>query len=75
MDESPDELTQALAATAIARDRAGGHVAHEREPIRRNGLFSPAVPVRFGGQGANRGTTPAAVRRLAEVDSTPFLLS
>lgn len=75
MDESPDELAQALAATAVARACAGGHVAHEREPIRRSGLFTPAVPVRFGGQGANRRTTPAAVCRLAEVDSAPFLLS
>lgn len=64
-----DDLARQLAATAVERDRVGGHAAHERESIRASGLLTLSVPAEFGGQGADWTTVNAVVRRLARADS------
>ena len=63
------DLAERLAATAVERDRAGGHPKHERELIRDSGLLTLSIPVEFGGQGADWATVMAAVRILAKADS------
>jgi alkylation response protein AidB-like acyl-CoA dehydrogenase len=71
----PDPLTLAaalagqLAATAVERDRSGGHPAHERDLIRQSGLLTLSIPTEFGGQGADWATVMAVVRLLARADS------
>lgn len=62
-------LASQLAATAVERDRQGGHAAAERDLIRASGLLRLSVPAAYGGDGASWSTVLAAVRRLAEVDS------
>ncbi|MFY1913530.1 acyl-CoA dehydrogenase family protein [Achromobacter xylosoxidans] len=62
-------LADQLAATAVERDRRGGHAAAEREQIRASGLLRLSVPTQYGGAGANWSTVLAAVRTLAEADS------
>jgi alkylation response protein AidB-like acyl-CoA dehydrogenase len=64
-----EALAAALAATAIERDRAGGHARAERELIRESGLLTLTIPTAFGGDGAPFSTMLRIVRRLAEVDS------
>ncbi len=64
-----ETLASQLAATAIARDAAGGHAAEERELIRASGLLSFTIPTRFGGQGGDWPTLYRIVRRLAREDS------
>jgi len=63
------DLAERLAATAVERDRAGGHPKHERELIRASGLLTLSIPAEFGGQGASWSTVMAAVRILAKADS------
>lgn len=70
IDEQVALLCAQLAATAIERDKAGGHAAEQRELIRASGLLTLAVPRRFGGLGQNWRTTLNVVRRIAEVDSS-----
>ncbi len=67
--ETVDTLCMQLAQTAVARDRAGGHAAAEREQIRASGLLRLSVPRAQGGEGADWSEVLAVVRRLAEVDS------
>ncbi|QVQ25164.1 acyl-CoA dehydrogenase family protein [Achromobacter deleyi] len=67
--EALEILASQLAATAVDRDRQGGHAAAERELIRASGLLRLSVPTAYGGAGASWSTVLAAVRRLAEVDS------
>ncbi|MCV6800300.1 acyl-CoA dehydrogenase family protein [Achromobacter ruhlandii] len=62
-------LADQLAATAVERDRQGGHAAAERERIRASGLLRLSVPTPYGGAGASWSTVLAAVRTLAEADS------
>ncbi|WP_338763873.1 acyl-CoA dehydrogenase family protein [Massilia sp. METH4] len=62
-------LAEELAATAVARDAAGGHARHERQLIRASGLLTLSIPTDFGGQGAGWDTTLLAVRILARADS------
>ncbi|KQW02679.1 acyl-CoA dehydrogenase family protein [Rhizobacter sp. Root1221] len=64
-----DALAEALAATAVERDRAGGHAAAERELLRESGLLALTVPTEFGGLGHGWATMLAVVRRLAQADS------
>ncbi|MFD4838155.1 acyl-CoA dehydrogenase family protein [Achromobacter sp. NPDC058515] len=64
-----ETLAAQLAATAIERDRQGGHAAAERELIRASGLLKLSVPTAYGGAGASWSAVLAAVRKLAEVDS------
>lgn len=63
------ELAQRLAATANARDQAGGHAAQEREWIRESGLLTLSIPTAFGGQGAEWPTVYQVIRILARADS------
>ncbi|MEK9953437.1 MAG: acyl-CoA dehydrogenase family protein [Curvibacter sp.] len=69
LDEQLALLSASLAATAVERDRRGGHAAAERALLRDSGLLALAVPARFGGQGADWPTVLRAVRRIAAVDS------
>lgn len=62
-------LTEAFAATAVERDRAGGHAAHERELIRASGLLTLTIPSTFGGQGGSWSTFYSVLRRLSQADS------
>jgi alkylation response protein AidB-like acyl-CoA dehydrogenase len=64
-----DALARQLAATAVERDRAGGHPAAERELIRASGLLALTIPTEFGGAGADWPTFYATLRRLAQADS------
>jgi alkylation response protein AidB-like acyl-CoA dehydrogenase len=63
------QLAEQFAATAVERDRAGGHAAHERSLIRDSGLLTLSVPTEFGGQGAPWSTVYAVIRSLARADS------
>ncbi|HEX3138665.1 MAG TPA: acyl-CoA dehydrogenase family protein [Rhizobacter sp.] len=67
--EVVETLAQQLQATAVQRDRAGGHAAHERELIRQSGLLTLTIPTAHGGQGGDWSTLYRALRRLAEADS------
>jgi alkylation response protein AidB-like acyl-CoA dehydrogenase len=69
----PIAAATALAArlhdTAVHRDRAGGHAAHERALIRDSGLLALSVPREFGGAGASWKTIAEVVRIVARADS------
>jgi alkylation response protein AidB-like acyl-CoA dehydrogenase len=62
-------LAEQFAASAVERDRAGGHAAHERELIRDSGLLTLSIPTEFGGQGAPWSTVYEVIRILARADS------
>ena len=62
-------LAGQFAATAVERDRAGGHAAHERQLLRDSGLLTLSIPAEFGGQGAHWSTVYGAIRILACADS------
>ncbi|QJE02437.1 monooxygenase [Massilia forsythiae] len=64
-----ERLAERLAATAVERDRAGGHAAEERGWIRDSGLLALSVPAEFGGIGADWQTVYRAVRIVARADS------
>lgn len=64
------KLCEQLAATAIERDRAGGHAHAERQLLRQSGLLSLAVPKIYGGLGESWLAILQSVRRLAAVDSS-----
>ncbi|MGJ7573452.1 acyl-CoA dehydrogenase family protein [Variovorax sp. RB2P76] len=63
-------VTQALAATAVERDRRGGTPKAERDLLRDSGLLMLSVPSELGGLGANWRQTLDVVRSLARVDSS-----
>jgi alkylation response protein AidB-like acyl-CoA dehydrogenase len=67
--DTVEALAQKLSATAVERDRQGGHAAAERELIRDSGLLTLTIPTVHGGQGGDWSTHYRALRRLAEVDS------
>jgi len=67
--QTADALARQLAATAVDRDRVGGHAAAERELIRASGLLALTIPSEFGGAGADWPTFYATLRRLSEADS------
>jgi len=60
----------ALAATAVERDRAGGTALAERRLLRDSGLLTLAIPQALGGQGAGWPLIFRILRRLAEADSS-----
>jgi len=64
-----ERLAEQFAATAVERDQAGGHAAHERELIRDSGLLTLSIPTEFGGQGGSWETVQAVIRTLARADS------
>lgn len=65
-----DSLVSAFAATAAARDAAGGTAKHERDLIRASGLLRLSIPVELGGLGGDWIETLKTVRRIATVDSS-----
>ena len=67
--EMAEDLAQQLAATAVARDQAGGHAANERELIRASGLLTLTIPEIHGGQGESWPVFYKVLRRLAQADS------
>ncbi|EDT43914.1 acyl-CoA dehydrogenase family protein [Burkholderia ambifaria] len=58
-----------LRATAVARDRAGGHAADEKQWLADAGLLTLAVPRAFGGQEAAWPAIYDTIRQIARVDS------
>ncbi|HEY9107351.1 MAG TPA: acyl-CoA dehydrogenase family protein, partial [Roseateles sp.] len=64
-----EPVAQALAATAIARDQAGGHAREERELIRTSGLLALTIPAEQGGLGASWPSFYRVLRRLSQADS------
>jgi alkylation response protein AidB-like acyl-CoA dehydrogenase len=62
-------LAGQLAASAVERDRQGGHASRERGLIRESGLLTLSVPREFGGQGADWATVNQVIRILARADS------
>ncbi len=65
-----EALAADFAATAAARDKAGGTAKRERDLIRESGLLRLTIPVALGGAGADWIETLGVVRRLAAVDSS-----
>ncbi len=65
-----DALIEAVASTAVERDRAGGTAKRERDLLRGSGLLGLSVPRQLGGGGASWATVLQVVRRLAQVDSS-----
>lgn len=70
IEEQTARLCAQLAATAVERDKAGGHPAVERELIRDSGLLALAIPQQYGGLGQDWRTILSVVRRVAAVDSS-----
>lgn len=70
IEQATEALAQALAATAVERDRAGGHAAAERELIRASGLLDLTTPRAYGGWGQSWQTFYASLRRIAQADSS-----
>ncbi|WP_431266184.1 acyl-CoA dehydrogenase family protein [Roseateles chitinivorans] len=64
-----DRVVEQLAATAVQRDREGGHAAEQRELIRASGLLALTIPEAHGGLGGGIPEFFEAVRRIARVDS------
>lgn len=69
IDERTEQLARRLEATAVERDRRGGHAADERQAIRDSGLLGLLIPREAGGLGADWPTLYRVVRRLAQADS------
>jgi alkylation response protein AidB-like acyl-CoA dehydrogenase len=69
LNQAAEALAQRLEATAVERDRQGGHAALEREAIRESGLLTLTVPREHGGGGADWATFCPVLRRLAQSDS------
>jgi alkylation response protein AidB-like acyl-CoA dehydrogenase len=70
LTEIAERVSAELAATAVARDRAGGTAKAERDLLRRSGLLGLSIPTAFGGAGASWADTMRVVRRLARVDGS-----
>jgi len=69
IDSASARLADALAQTAVERDRIGGHAGAERELIRKSGLLALAVPRSAGGLDASWPVVYGVVRRIAQADS------
>ncbi|MBB3102199.1 acyl-CoA dehydrogenase family protein [Azomonas macrocytogenes] len=65
-----EQLAQALAATAVERDRQGGSAQAQRELIRDSGLLTLAIPQRYDGQELSWPAIYRIIRYLAAVDSS-----
>ncbi len=63
------EIAKTLAATAVERDRAGGHAAAERKLLRNSGLLTLSIPAEYGGLDAPWPQIFQTIRDLAKVDS------
>lgn len=69
IDHLTEQLAVLLEATAVERDRQGGHAAEQRQAIRDSGLLGLLIPREAGGLGADWPTLYRTVRRLAQADS------
>ncbi|GAA0743183.1 acyl-CoA dehydrogenase family protein [Ideonella azotifigens] len=67
--DTTERLARRLEATAVERDRSGGHAAAERVAIRDSGLLGLTIPRSAGGLGADWPTFYGVVRQLAQADS------
>lgn len=65
-----DELARRFARTAAQRDLLGGTPKEQRDQLRQSGLLALSVPASLGGLGGSWSQVLAAVRRLAQVDSS-----
>ncbi|HSC84132.1 MAG TPA: acyl-CoA dehydrogenase family protein [Pseudomonas sp.] len=65
-----ERLAKRLAASAIERDKRGGHARAERELIRDSGLLSLAIPQRYDGQERAWPEIYRIIRHLAAADSS-----
>ena len=70
LDATVEALCAEFAATAAARDRAGGTPKHERDRLRASGLLSLVIPGELGGLGRDWPTTLEVVRRFSRVDGS-----
>ncbi|RYZ02167.1 MAG: acyl-CoA dehydrogenase [Comamonadaceae bacterium] len=70
IEDGLDALVATLAASAVQRDRAGGHAGPEKELLRQHGLLLLSVPQAHGGVGADWPAILRIVRRIARVDSS-----
>jgi alkylation response protein AidB-like acyl-CoA dehydrogenase len=64
------ELARQLAATARARDVAGGTPLAERRMIRESGLLAIGIPTACGGGGASWRTVLQVVQIIAAADAS-----
>jgi len=64
------QVADALAETAVARDAAGGTPKQQRALLRESGLLSLLVPEDLGGWGASWEQIFSSVRTLARVDGS-----
>ncbi|PWF21912.1 acyl-CoA dehydrogenase family protein [Corticimicrobacter populi] len=64
------ELARQFAATAAARDEAGGTPQAERDALRRSGLLALSIPRQYGGLGADWAQVLDSVRQIATADSS-----
>ena len=69
IERATETLAHALQATAVERDRAGGHAAAERELIRASGLLNITTPRAYGGGGQPWARFYRSLRRIAQADS------
>ncbi|AHF93242.1 acyl-CoA dehydrogenase [Opitutaceae bacterium TAV5] len=70
LDKTVERVARQLAATAIERDRRGGHAREERERLRAAGLLTLSVPRAWGGEELPWSRILKIIRRLAEADSS-----
>ena len=63
------DVLATLEKTAVARDRQGGHAAHEKKLLRDAGLLRLAIPAQHGGDELSWPDVYRHVRALAGVDS------
>ncbi len=68
--EIAQDLAVQFAATAVARDKAGGNPKLERDLIRESGLLKLLIPSEYGGLGGNWHDFFQVVREFARVDSS-----
>jgi alkylation response protein AidB-like acyl-CoA dehydrogenase len=68
--EIADQLAQALAQTAVERDKRGGTAKTERDLLRTSGLLNAVIPSGLGGWGMEWPDTMKLIRIFARVDSS-----
>lgn len=64
------QLAAGFASTAVERDVRGGTPKAERDALRASGLLGLAIPIQYGGLGANWSQILEIVREVARVDSS-----
>ena len=67
--ERAERLAAEFAATAVARDKAGGTAKAERDRLRESGLLNLIIPAEYGGHGLDWHDTLRIVRIISRTDS------